>query len=588
MANKDKKFILRKDMGNGVFYVYERTYTYDPKSKNNKTKDRLLYKEVNGVRQETRRRRTRQEILEAERLSGISAERKRTGSKEILDHIAEKSGIDDAVYAAFGNEIDDAKKCISMARYLVCSGGNSFPGIKVWMMTHAVPYTQSVLTKDTCKALMDKIGLHYDIVEKYFKERIKWCKCSLVIAYDSTTEATDSTREDNARYGFNKDRDGRRTIKALYLYSMEDHQPIAFSREPGNLSDAASVMKAVKQLEALGVKVCELVMDNGYYSFDNVGELLYHRFNVTILVKTGLNWVKDAIDDHYSEFGKPSTYCCCDDKENLMSGVTVKLKLPFHHICEHSDRRTGAKKGEPIEFEKEVYLHLYRNETLRKAKLEKLISDVKDIMQTISETHTLDVLDERSKDLASQCLVITADKEGNVTAEGMNDDGIEKLHRYDGFMAVLSDSDGDSRSVLRKYRSREHIEDNMWIKKSCCDGSTPRSWYDYAHNGRLFIQFLAMGYYDCLYEILGKMRGKINSTIADFDKAEVPSDEKKLWRSLKSWMHNNSLNDILQYFDVYETSRVSTEIRRKIWTTGYTERDKLFLKLLKEYTAPAD
>ena len=68
----------------------------------------------------------------------------------------------------------------------------------------------------------------------------------------------------------------------------------------------------------------------------------------------------------------------------------------------------------------------------------------------------------------------------------------------------------------------------MWIKKSCCDGSTPRSWYDYAHNGRLFIQFPAMGYYDCLYEILGKMRGKINSTIADFDKAEVPSAEKKL------------------------------------------------------------
>ena len=87
---------------------------------------------------------------------------------------------------------------------------------------------------------------------------------------------------------------------------------------------------------------------------------------------------------------------------------------------------------------------------------------------------------------------------------------------------------------------------------------------------------------------LGKMRGKINSTIADFDKAEVPSAERKLWRNLKSWMHNNSLNDILQYFDVYETSRVSTEIRRKIWTTGYTERDKLFLKLLKEYTAPAD
>lgn len=51
-------------------------------------------------------------------------------------------------------------------------------------------------------------------------------------------------------------------------------------------------------------------------------------------------------------------------------------------------QKDRCKEGEPIEFEKEVYLHLYCNETLRKAKLEKLISDVKDIMQTISETHT--------------------------------------------------------------------------------------------------------------------------------------------------------------------------------------------------------
>ena len=79
------------------------------KSKNNKNEGSTALKEVNGVRQETRRRRTREEILEAERSSGISAERKKNRSKEILDHIAEKSGIDDAVYAVSGNEIDDAK-----------------------------------------------------------------------------------------------------------------------------------------------------------------------------------------------------------------------------------------------------------------------------------------------------------------------------------------------------------------------------------------------------------------------------------------------------------------------------------------------
>ena len=86
---------------------------------------------------------------------------------------------------------------------------------------------------------------------------------------------------------------------------------------------------------------------------------------------------------------------------------------------------------------------------------------------------------------------------------------------------------------------REHSEANMWIKKSCCDGSAPRSWYDYAHNGRLFIQVLAIGYYDGLYERLGKMRGKTNSTIADWDRAEEAPAERTLWRLLDSWMHNN-------------------------------------------------
>ena len=107
-------------------------------------------------------------------------------------------------------------------------------------------------------------------------------------------------------------------------------QPIAFSIFTWHpVGCVATVMVAIKQLEArCWYKAAAAGNITSGYSFDNVGELLYHRFNVTILGKTGLNWVKDAIDDHYSEFGKPSTYCCCYDKENLMSGVPVKLKLP--------------------------------------------------------------------------------------------------------------------------------------------------------------------------------------------------------------------------------------------------------------------
>ena len=77
------------------------------------------------------------------------------------------------------------------------------PGISMDGSTCGAVY-QSVLTKDTCKALMDKIGLRYDIVESTSKSRIRSGANTLVIAYDSTTEGN-RHREDNARCSFNKD-----------------------------------------------------------------------------------------------------------------------------------------------------------------------------------------------------------------------------------------------------------------------------------------------------------------------------------------------------------------------------------------------
>ena len=60
-------------------------------------------------------------------------------------------------------------------------------------------------------------------------------------------------------------------------------------------------------LEALGVKVCELVTITAITVSIMSGVSCTIGSMSTILVKTGLNWVKDAIDDHYSELGKPST-----------------------------------------------------------------------------------------------------------------------------------------------------------------------------------------------------------------------------------------------------------------------------------------
>jgi len=46
---------------------------------------------------------------------------------------------------------------------------------------------------------------------------------------------------------------GLKTIKYLTLYSVDDRQPVAFTKQPGNLPDVTSLSNVLKQLDLLGL-----------------------------------------------------------------------------------------------------------------------------------------------------------------------------------------------------------------------------------------------------------------------------------------------------------------------------------------------
>ena len=72
------------------------------------------------------------------------------------------------------------------------------------------------------------------------------------IAYDSSTISTYSERQNEARFGFNKAKDGLKTIKLLTLYSTESRQPLAFTKQPENLPDVITIENALTQLSVMG------------------------------------------------------------------------------------------------------------------------------------------------------------------------------------------------------------------------------------------------------------------------------------------------------------------------------------------------
>ena len=119
--------------------------------------------------------------------------------------------------------------------------------------------------------------------QNFFRKRYESLSPSDVLAYDLSTLSTYSENQREARYGFNKAHDGLKTIKLLTLYSIDSRQPIAFTKQAGNLPDVTSITKAIKELSAFGVKTTEIITDNGYYCEQNFSESYFRLDLITLL-----------------------------------------------------------------------------------------------------------------------------------------------------------------------------------------------------------------------------------------------------------------------------------------------------------------
>ena len=561
-----KTSIIKKKQKNGYIYAYERKYKYDSVKKNNICLgDTLLGRLVDGNIVETRaKKKNKKEALE------LTATKTKIGANNILDYIGEKSSIDQNLYDIA--DIGDARKIISIARYLVSTGGHTLPAIEEWQLNHKLPYEEGISQK-VYGELFEKIGFDTNLIQNYFKKRVNYCNTELVIAYDSTTQSTYSNNQECARYGYNKEGLNLPTIKYIILYSIKDEQPIAYSRVPGNLPDVTSILNAIKQLQALGIKVAEITTDNGYYSEANIGELLFQKMNFITLVKPSLKWVKETIDKNIEEFNNQRNYCT---NEKNMIGFVVPVTRQFSHIIQKSDKRTGVKKGDKQSFESKIYLHLYLNEEKKLEEDKKNRKEIYEIMEIINNGLNPEELDDKSYKKAQKYLIITKKRGGKYVAE-INSDAVRDANKYNGMMALISDKEKTSKSCLEKYRLREKIEENFGRFKDDCDGNRVRVWSDIKYQGRIFVQFVALGYYDCFYSEIKRIKKEIDETISN---EEFSKQELKVYRSLKTWLHDMSLERILMWFDTIEETVVSSKLSSKYWTTETTKRDELFLKLL--------
>ena len=573
IANKEPRVCTVKvAQKNGDIYIIERKTMYDEKKRYNRVlSSKLIAKIPKGGDKPvpTRPKRAKLPVLDAE-VGNLTASRMRVGMMDIIAHIGDVSGIDSAIYDA--TDPGTAQKIISLARYLLATGGQTLPGILTWQFSHPLPYEHG-LSEGIYHELFVRIGRDESLVQNFFASRVRSLSEKDAIAYDSTTISTWSEGQIEARYGFNKAGDGLRTIKFLSLYSINTRQPVAYTKLPGNLPDVVTVKNAITQMNALGMKTAELVTDNGYHSQQNLSELLQAGFDFLTLAKTSLLWVRDEIDRHMEDFSGITTACPFDTSTH---GVTVTLMRDFQRVRKYGGKASGKQAGDVEIFRRRVYLHLFFNPMRQaedKVAFESELIDIKGLLESGKQEEELS---EPAQRKAAKYLRVN--HRGGRISVTFDEKSCAEANKYHGFFALVANKEKETFEALAKYRKRNTIEAFFRGDKQTADGLRPRVWNADSLRGRMFVQFVAMCYYEYFSEQLRQVKMKLG--IPNGDEKHDTKAVLEAERKLKSWIENTPIYLQLQWFDTVENVKVSSILTNKRWTTEITSRDALYLEKL--------
>ena len=565
-----KTIIIRNIQKNGDIYVLERQTLYDSDKKRNRVLSTKLLSKIPKGSETPVATRPKKAISDkkSESSGGITASREHVGMMELIDHIGATSGIDNGIYS--NTDTGTAQKIISIARYLLATNGQSLPGILTWQFNHKLPYEDGI-SEDIYHDLFAKVGRDESLQQNFFASRCSGIKERAVLAYDSTTISTYSENQTEARYGYNKAGDGLKTIKLLALYSIETRQPVAFTKQPGNLPDVTTIENALKQLSVLGLGNAEIITDNGYYSEHNLSALFLAHFDFVTLVKTNLKWVRPEIDDHRNDFASVSSACPFDAGTH---GITLTLMRDFVKVRKYAGRKSGLQKGDKETFRRRVYLHIYFNSRRKSENDACFDSDLIELRRIIEEGVNVGDLPQSVQNKAKKYLHVKRRKDG--TNVSFNEAACDEAKKYHGYFALVSNCEKDPFECLRKYRKRETIESYFESMKQRADGTRVRVWDTDTLRGRMFVQFIAL----CYYEFLSNEIRNIKKSLGEKNGDPKHDTEVNLTleNNLKNWLDNSPIYLILQWFDTIEGVKVSSKLISKRWTTEITLRDRLFLE----------
>ena len=248
----------------------------------------------------------------------------------------------------------------------------------------------------------------------------------------------------------------------------------------------------------------------------------------------------------------------------------------FSRTRKYASTKKGLAEGDEETFRRRIYLHLFFNPMRRAEQDAAFDRDIFELKALIEDGASEEDLSDSAAKKARRFLHVR--RHGSACMVTFNEEAIAAQKKYHGYFALVSNCEKDPFECLLKYRHRETIEFFFESGKQRADGSRTRVWSSECLMGRMFVQFVALCYYEYLSEQLRQIKQSLASEIAAPENESA--EQLRLKKKLLSWMKNTPVYLMLQWYDAVEEVNVSTKLLSRRWTTEITARDRLFLEKL--------
>ncbi|MFA6843809.1 MAG: transposase [Bacilli bacterium] len=361
---------------------------------------------------------------------------------------------------------EDAEEVLSIAKYNICTN-QAFSWSGQWIENHSKKLSYSITSQGVSELLK---RITQSKIEEFLK---KWVNSNInsrgYYCFDSTNIKSSCKNDSQVQYGYTHGHEPYPQKNLSILSSQKNNIPVWYSLYDGSLNDSKTIKNLSERLHNLTTRNICFVLDRGYYSKENIQNIVNQGDKFLIPLPNSVKWQFDIIDQKKIKLLTTAGTIKVVDSKGTVKDLqcATKTMVVDHH---------------------RYWVHVYYDSLKRSINEKKFFSMLNKLRAELESGKEV----AEHKDLYDKFFFHkTTPKRGKQIKDNAEAQ-LEFNKSYSGFWCLYTDSEKDGAKAYEAYAGRNTAEIFFDDYKNSIDGYTSRSHTLEANRGREFILFIEL------------------------------------------------------------------------------------------------